>query len=227
MKLFFVMDIMNGIVVLAEKGERHKYRPVAEKSLVVKKSNPLEVLEEIKPRFLYVADLDRILGKGSNLNMLNSISTKVEEMIADCGFRSLEELKNANFIPVLGTETFDITKVADIRGDYYVSLDFRDEKFLDASGRFEDFKSALEFLNSFSFKGVIVLNISRVGSGNPDFELISNVLSLSANPVYLGGGVSGLDDLEKLRDLGCDGVLISSAIHRKAIPLDLIQKGFI
>ncbi|MCS7130340.1 MAG: HisA/HisF family protein [Archaeoglobaceae archaeon] len=227
MKLFFVMDIMNGIVVLAEKGERHKYRPVAEKSLVVRKSNPLEVLEEIKPRFLYVADLDRILGKGSNLNMLNSISTKVEEMIADCGFRSLEELKDANFIPVLGTETFDITKVADIRGDYYVSLDFRDEKFLDASGRFEDFKSALEFLNSFSFKGVIVLNISRVGSGNPDFELLSTVLSLSANPVYLGGGVSGLDDLEKLRDLGCDGVLISSAIHRKAIPLDLIQKGFI
>ncbi|MCS7144625.1 MAG: HisA/HisF family protein [Archaeoglobaceae archaeon] len=227
MKIVFVMDIMNGVVVLAERGERHRYRPVAEKSLIIKKSSPLEVLEEIKPRFLYVADLDKILGVGSNMAILNSISSKVEEMMADCGFRNLEELKDLSFIPVLGTETFDLTKIDKIGRECYVSLDFRDERFLDSSGRFEDFKSALEFLNSFSLKGIIVLNISRVGSGNPDFELISNVLSLSTNPVYLGGGVSGLEDLEKLKDLGCDGVLISSAIHKKAISLDLIRKGII
>jgi len=53
------------------------------------------------------------------------------------------------------------------------------------------------------------------------------VLDLSEHPVYLGGGVSGIEDLEKLKELGCSGVLISTAVHRKAIPLDFIRKGFI
>ncbi|MEM2726818.1 MAG: HisA/HisF family protein [Archaeoglobaceae archaeon] len=227
MKLVFVMDIMNGIVVLAEKGERHRYKPVAEKSLIVKKSSPLEVLDEIKPRFLYVADLDRILGTGNNIKILNSLSSKVEELIADCGFRSLEELKDLSFTPVLGTETFDITKITEIDEECYISLDFRGDDFLDASGKFGDFRNALEFLNSFSLEGIIVLNLKRVGSGSPDFELLSKVLSLSQNPVYLGGGISGMRDLEKLKDLGCKGVLISTAVHKKAIPIDLVCKGFI
>lgn len=227
MKLVFVMDIMKGIVVLAEKGERHRYKPVAEKSLVVKKSSPLEVLDEIKPRFLYVADLDRILGTGNNISILNSLSSKVEEMIADCGFRSIEELEGLSYTPVLGTETFDITKITEISKECYISLDFRGDDFLDSSGKFGDFGSAVEFLNSFSLKGIIVLNLKRVGSGVPDFELLSSVLNLSENPVYLGGGISGLKDLEKLKDLGCDGVLISTAVHKKAIPLELIHKGFI
>jgi len=227
MKLIFVMDIMNGIAVLAERGERQKYRPLAEKSLVVKKSNPIEILEEIKPRFLYVADLDRILGRGSNEATLKSLSEKVEEMMADCGFRSPKELKNFSFTPVLGTETFDLRKIPEIEVDFYVSLDFKEEQFLDASKSFGSFKEAVNFLNSFSVKGLIVLNISRVGSGIPDFELLLEVLNLSEHPVYLGGGVSGMEDLERLKSLGCNGVLLSTAVHRKAIPLELIRLGII
>lgn len=227
MRLIFVMDIMNGLVVLAERGERKKYRPVAESSHIVKNSDPVEVLADIKPKFLYVADLDRILGLGDNMRILKALSDKVDEMMADCGFRSVGELKDLNFIPVLGTETFDITKIGEMSRDCYVSLDFLEEKFLDASGRFGNFRMALEFLNSYSIRGVIVLNIRRVGSGSPDYELLSEVLNISENPVYLGGGVSGLEDLEKLKDMGCDGVLVSTAIHRKRIPLELIRKGFI
>lgn len=227
MRLVFVMDIMNGLVVLAEGGERYKYRPIEEKSEIVKKSNPLEVLSEIKPRFLYVADIDRILGTGSNLILLNSMFSKVEEMIADCGFRTPAELEDIKFIPVLGTETFDLRKLSDVDIECYVSLDFHEDRFIDSSGRFGDFRSAVEFLNSFSLRGLIVLNLKRVGSGSPDLELLSNVMSFSENPVYLGGGVGGMKDLEMLRSLGCKGVLISTAVHRKKIPLELIRRGFI
>ncbi|MDK2876676.1 MAG: phosphoribosylformimino-5-aminoimidazole carboxamide ribotide isomerase [Archaeoglobaceae archaeon] len=227
MKLVFVMDIMNGLVVLAERGERQNYRPVAEKSLIVKESDPFKVLEFIKPRFLYVADLDRITGKGENTEILKSISPMVEEMIADCGFRSPEELEQVNFIPVLGTETFDITRISEIDRDCYVSFDFRENLFLDASERFGDFRNAVDFLNSFSVRGIIVLNIARVGSGKADFRLLEEFLSLSEHPVYLGGGVSDLRDLEILKDLGCAGVLLSTAVHKKRVALDLIQSGFI
>ena len=227
MRLVFVMDVMNGLAVLAERGERQKYRPVAEKSAVVKKSDPLKVLMAIKPRFLYVADLDRILGIGDNAKILRPLSRRVEEMMADCGFRRPEELGELEFIPVLGTETFDLTKISETKGNCYVSLDFREDSFLDASGKFADFKKAVAFLNSIPLRGLIVLNITRVGSGKADFELLAEVLDLSEHPVYLGGGVSGIEDLEKLKELGCSGVLISTAVHRKAIPLDFIRKGFI
>lgn len=227
MKLVFVMDIMNGFVVLAERGERQKYRPLAERSLIIKESDPFKVLEFIKPRFLYVADLDRILGKGENMETLKSLSPMVEEMIADCGFRSFEELEQINFIPVLGTETFDITKLSNTERDCYVSFDFREELFLDASGRFRDFRNALDFLNSLSVRGIILLNMARVGSGKVDFNLLEEFLSFSEHPVYLGGGVGGMEDLEMLKDLGCAGVLLSTAVHKKKVPVDLIQTGFI
>jgi phosphoribosylformimino-5-aminoimidazole carboxamide ribotide isomerase len=227
MRLIFVMDLMSGIVVLAERGERQKYRPVAEKSLIVRNSDPFEVIAEIRPRFLYVADLDRILGAGSNIQVINSLKSRVEEIIADCGFRSAEELESITFVPVLGTETFDITKLAGIKEECYVSLDFHGKRFLDASGKFSDYKKAVEFLNSFPLRGLIVLNIARVGSGSPDIELLTEVLNISSHPVYLGGGISGLSDLEYLKDLGCAGVLISTAVHKKAVPLGLIQRGFI
>lgn len=227
MKLIFVMDIMNGVVVLAERGERQKYRPVAESSHIVKSSDPVEVLAEIKPRFIYVADLDRIMRLGDNMQILKALSSRVDELIADCGFRSVGELGDLNFIPVLGTETFDITKICEVNRDCYVSLDFLEEKFLDASGRFKDFRATIDFLNSYSVCGIIVLNIKRVGSGSPDFRLLSEVLKISDHPVLLGGGVSGIEDLKKLKDMGCDGVLVSTAVHRKKIPLELIRKGFI
>ncbi|MEM1751529.1 MAG: HisA/HisF-related TIM barrel protein [Archaeoglobaceae archaeon] len=221
------MDIMNGVVVLAERGERKKYRPVAESSHLVKSSDPIEVLSEIRPKFLYVADLDRIQRVGDNMGILKALSSGVEEIMADCGFRNVGELKDLNFIPVLGTETFDITEIGKVGKDCYVSFDFLEEKFLDASGRFKDFRVALEFLNSYSIRGIIVLNIKRVGSGSPDFRLLSEVLEISDNPVYLGGGVSGLKDLEKLKEMGCEGTLVSTGVHKKRIPLELIRKGFI
>ncbi|MEM4702170.1 MAG: HisA/HisF family protein, partial [Archaeoglobaceae archaeon] len=133
MKLFFVLDLKDKIAVLAERGERERYKPISEKSLVVKSSDPVDVVKTLKPRFLYVADLDRILGHGNNFQTIEALSNLVEELIADCGFRSVEELEKIRFKPVLGTETFDITK---IDRKCYVSLDFRDS-FLDASGKFK------------------------------------------------------------------------------------------
>uniref|UniRef100_A0A7J2THV2 HisA/HisF family protein n=1 Tax=Archaeoglobus fulgidus TaxID=2234 RepID=A0A7J2THV2_ARCFL len=223
MKIFFVLDIKGKRAVLAEKGEREKYEPLSEKSLVARTDDPIEVVKMLEPRFLYVADLDRISGKGENMGTVEALSKMVEDLIADCGFRKAEELRKISFKPVVGTETFDITE---IDRKCYVSLDFRDS-FLDASRKFRNWKDAIEFLNCLELYGIIVLNLRRVGSLNPDFELLSRVLEISENPVLLGGGVGSFSDLERLKDIGCDGVLIATAIHKKLLPLEIIQKGFI
>ncbi|MEM0203693.1 MAG: HisA/HisF family protein [Archaeoglobaceae archaeon] len=222
MKIFFVLDIRNGVAVHAERGEREKYRPIEEKSLILRTSDPISIVETLKPRFLYVADLDRIAGKGENLQIVEALAGKVEELIADCGFREVEELKGIKFKPVLGTETFDITR---IDRKCYVSLDFFD-KFVDRSQKFRDFREAIEFLNTLELDGVIVLNVKSVGTMSVDFELVSKVVEVSQNPVLAGGGVGGLDDLKKLHEIGCKGALVATAVHKKKLPLDLIREGY-
>ncbi len=221
MKVFFVMDIRDGTVVAGKSGERERYAPINESSSIVSSSDPIEVISVIKPRYLYVADLDRIMGKGDNMAVLDSINRMVDELIADCGFKRPSELEELSFVPVLGTETYDITELVD---NCYVSLDFR-EKFLDASGRFDSWKDAVEYLNSFTLRGVIVLSIHAVGTMRVDLDLLESVMNISDNPVLLGGGVSGIEDLEKLKDMGCSGVLVATAVHRKRIPIDVVRRG--
>ncbi|WP_456468319.1 HisA/HisF family protein [Archaeoglobus sp.] len=221
MKVFFVIDVKDGKVVAGKSGEREKYKPINSLSPLVSSDDPVEVIYQIRPRFLYAADLNRIEGSGDNMKTLTQISPMVDELIADCGFRKAEELKNLPFIPVVGTETFDITQ---INQKCYVSLDFK-EKFLDASGRFENWREAVELLNSFSLYGVIVLSIHSVGTMNTDFSLLQTVLEVSDNPVLLGGGISGMDDLQRLKDMGCKGVLVATAVHKKKIPLEVVRRG--
>ncbi|MCS7119237.1 MAG: HisA/HisF family protein [Archaeoglobaceae archaeon] len=221
MKIFFVLDIKKGIAVLAERGEREKYMPISYRSSILKTNDPIAVVKNLKPRYLYVADLDRISGIGNNFETLKSISKLVEEMIADCGFRNADELEKIDFKPVVGTETFDITK---INRKCYVSLDFRDS-FLEASGKFHNWVEVVEFLNELELEGVIVMNMRKIGSLTPDFDLTSKILDISENPVFIGGGIGSISDLEKLRDMGCKGVLVATAVHKKILPLDLIQKG--
>lgn len=220
MKVFFVIDIKDGAVVAGKKGERDRYSPISESSPLVTSSDPFDVVSAVRPRYLYAADLDKIMGRGDNTLILNQLAQQVEELIADCGFRSPEELEGLSFTPVLGTETYDITKVVN---GCYVSLDFK-EGFMDASGKFGGWKECVEFLNSFDLH-VIVLNIGTVGTMRADFGLLEKVMGVSDNPVLLGGGISGVEDLERLKGIGCSGVLVATAVHRGRIPLEVVRRG--
>ncbi len=223
MKVYFVIDIMRGIVVAAKKGERERYPPIDEVSEIVASSDPVEVIKSIGPRFLYAADLDRIDGRGDNTNILAKLAGVVDELMADCGFRSPEELE-VPFTPVVGTETFDVTLLEKVARKCYVSLDFRDG-LLDASGKFERVEDIVEFLNTLKIAGIIVLPLRSVGTLRADFELAEKVLSMSDHPVLLGGGISGVEDLERARSIGLAGVLIATAVHKRRIPIDIVRRG--
>jgi len=212
------MDILNGEVVRAVRGERSEYKPVHLTSVVVKSSNPFDIFDTLRPEKVYIADLDAITGKGSNFDIIGRLSKKCK-LIADCGFKSIEEVKSLSFTPLLGSETFNLRQVED---GYYVSLDVRDG-FLDASNSFRSVGEAVEWLNSFTLRGVIVLSLRRVGTLHPDFELVEKVVTTSSNPVLVGGGISSIEDIEKLKAMGCRGVLVSTAIHSGLIPADVLR----
>ncbi len=224
MRIYFVIDLMDGLVVRALRGERESYRPIEEFSEVVSSSDPVDVVKEVEPKYLYVADLDRILGKGDNLEVIRKLRDEVDHIIADCGFRSADDLKNVDFTPVLGTETFDLLELEKVEVPAFVSLDMKGERLI--SVRKFELKEALEFLNSFDLPGVIALSMDRVGTKSLDFETIEKVVSESENPVFVGGGISSTEDLVKLKDMGCEGALISTSIHTKSIDVEVVRRGF-
>ena len=52
------------------------------------------------------------------------------------------------------------------------------------------------------------------GSGGPDLGRLRQVLALAGSRrVYAAGGVRNRDDLLAIRELGCAGVLVASALH--------------
>lgn len=221
MRVYFVVDIMNGKVVAARSGERERYVSINLSSEIVKSDDPFEVLEEVSPKYLYVADLDRICGIGENVKLIEDMSEKVHELIADCGFKAGEKI-DYKFKPVLGSETYDLTKIES--KNVYVSLDFM-EDFLDASGKFKSWKKAVEFLNTLELEAIIVLTIKRVGTFFADFELAEEVVRISDHPVMLGGGISGVEDLDRAKEIGLHGVLIATAVHKRKVPLEVVREG--
>ena len=56
---------------------------------------------------------------------------------------------------------------------------------------------------------MLMLDLARVGSGSGvDLELLARIRSrVSTVPLYVGGGVRSIGDVEQLRRVGCDGAL--------------------
>ena len=60
---------------------------------------------------------------------------------------------------------------------------------------------------------LLVTNTRRDGSlEGPDLELLAAVIEASGLPVLAAGGISSLDDLRAVRELGCEGAIAGSAI---------------
>ncbi len=105
MEIIFAMDIRGGIVVKGYKGDRERYEPIERHSKICRTSDPLNVIDTIKPRRTYIADLDRILGVGSNSLIVKRIGTRTKTLV-DLGVRRLDDVREAERIgetAIIGT----------------------------------------------------------------------------------------------------------------------------
>ena len=78
------------------------------------------------------------------------------------------------------------------------------------------------------FEGRIILNLSSVGSedsmGGLDIERLREACD---SQLFYGGGVTGMEDLYRLKDAGYDGAIIATAVHKETVPLDIVKKGYL
>ncbi|MDQ0509780.1 HisA/HisF-related TIM barrel protein [Ancylobacter amanitiformis] len=218
MELIPVLDLMGGAVVHARRGARDAYRPI-ETPLCVG-ATPRDVADallRLAPfRTLYVADLDAIAGRGGHDEVLGELASRHEGLAlwVDAGeARAAAVARRAVHgpgRPVVGSEAVasleqGLAALA-VTGTVF-SLDFGPEG---PRG-----PAALHADSQFWPDTVIVMTLARVGAGEgPDYARLGAILSRAGGrQVYAAGGVRHTDDLARLADLGCAGVLLASALH--------------
>jgi phosphoribosylformimino-5-aminoimidazole carboxamide ribotide isomerase len=221
-KVIPVIDIMNGLVVHAIEGKRDAYKPI-ENSVISSSPNPKDVLFNLYRygfREIYIADLNAIMGRGSNLNVINHAVELGFNVMADIGREGLEKIDSNNIRYVIGTEYISYPYDVEKLHKRIVSLDCfnLETKF---ANMYIDALRAVEAISKIDVAGLIVLDLLRVGSMKGlNLRLIDIVRNVYKGKIYIGGGIRGREDVEALKRFDVEGVLVATAIH-KGIILDL------
>ena len=234
------MDILNGAVVHAVRGDRKQYKPI--KSVLCQTADPLDValaFRKLGFAEVYMADLDAIIRNEPNLAIINQIvKTTGLRIMVDAGVTDLPRAEQllANQVSkvVIGTETlrrisFVAGAVRSLGGNrVVVSLDLKNGRLL---GEFDfgKFPEPLDLLREFQKMGVkqvIVLDLARVGSGEGiDVPFLKKVCEELDFEFFVGGGVRDLPDLIEMNSLGISGVLLATALHSGRITVDKLKRA--
>jgi phosphoribosylformimino-5-aminoimidazole carboxamide ribotide isomerase len=235
-RVIFVLDLLNGEVVHAQRGERDLYKPIHQFSVVVSSSDPVQILEQLRPAEVYVADLNRLMKTGDNRATLTALRERFPDVkiMLEYGIRGMEDLETAAAADladtfVLGTETASLALIADASSagiPVSVSLDLFERAVLVEDQKLKrDPLAVVETLNAYSLTDLIVLDLNRVGTKSGlDLEFLARAAAISEHALLCGGGVRSMDDLIKLKKRGIAGALVATAVHDGSIPIAALQK---
>jgi phosphoribosylformimino-5-aminoimidazole carboxamide ribotide isomerase len=235
MRIIPAIDIINGQCVRLTKGDYSTKK--------VYNENPLEVakmFEDVGIEHLHVVDLDGAKAQHIiNYNILESIASKTNLKVDfGGGLKSDEDLNIAfesganqvtggsiavkNPVKFLNwLETYGTDKII-------LGADCLDKKIAIQGWQEESDKEVISFIKEFVAKGisyVICTDISKDGMlQGPSFELYETILSsVSSVKLIASGGISTFNELPKLADLGCEGVIIGKAIYEGNISLKQLE----
>ncbi len=185
-----------------------------------------ETLLSLYPfRTMYIADLDALMGTGSNLELIQSLVSRFPTTVfwIDQGLshlRSSDPTESA-WITVLGSESLvgsDLTILSKRRDRLVLSLDFSTSGLLGPEVLLENDRLWPD--------RVILMNLNCVGGENgPDWRRLGYFRRKWPNQKFIAaGGVRHEDDLQKLASAGFTATLIATALHRSAIGIPTIRR---
>ena len=229
-RIIFVLDLLDGSVVHAVKGERSKYKPI-HGSMICDSSDPFEVISAVNPREIYIADLDHIQEIGDNFEIIKKISGKTKTMV-DIGVKNMDDVKKCAQIAdtvIIGTETasFEVIEKASIEFPkrINVSIDMKNGYVLTKDTTMEMRPEDLvRRMNKIGIKDIIILDLGKVGtSAGIDEILLKKIAEISIHKILVGGGIKDVNDIETMGRLGVGGALAATAIHNGKIPISFIH----
>ncbi len=220
MELVLAMDLRQNMVVHGKSGNRESYKPLDWG--ISPTAEPLGYLAAIRPKNLYIADLDRIEGTGSHDAIVKQCAEKVSRCYVDRGCRSSDDmLPGKNIKNIIGTETGGAALYRYCGG--YLSIDVKEGRVIPSGKTPEAF---LADARDWHFDGIIILNIGSVGTeSGMDADELGKLRAAYGGRLLYGGGVATVSDLEILSAAGFDGAIIATALHRGQIPVEWIRRG--
>jgi phosphoribosylformimino-5-aminoimidazole carboxamide ribotide isomerase len=238
MRVIGVVDLLDGRAVHARAGDRAHYAPVSALANRPIDGNALALarayVDDLGLAEIYVADLDAIVRRTPQWAMVSSLAALGVPLWLDAGVADAEDLRKAldggATHAVVGLETlasFDELRemcaaVAPARIAF--SLDLRNGGPMARHDEVRDLdvRSIAARAVDAGVVNLIVLDVSRVGvAAGLDLELMAAVRGTApATSLIAGGGVRDADDVRRLADVGCDGVLIATALQNGRIAAD-------
>ncbi|MCW5519489.1 1-(5-phosphoribosyl)-5-[(5-phosphoribosylamino)methylideneamino]imidazole-4-carboxamide isomerase [Aureitalea sp. L0-47] len=235
MRIIPAIDLIEGKCVRLTKGDYN--------TKVIYNEDPLEVAKMFEAHgieYLHLVDLDGAKGgRIINHKVLESITGKTGLKVDfGGGLKSDEDLhiafeSGANQVTggSIAVKSPDIfLKWLKTYGSDKIILgaDARDEKVA-VSGWLEESKEELiPFIRNYRKGGakyVICTDISKDGMlEGPSFQLYEKILNeIEEINLIASGGISKFDELPRLKDLGCEGVIIGKAIYEQRISLKQLE----
>jgi phosphoribosylformimino-5-aminoimidazole carboxamide ribotide isomerase len=242
MRIIPAIDIIDGKCVRLTKGD------YATKKIY--NANPLEVAKQFEAsgiEYLHLVDLDGARAKHIvNYKVLETIATRTNLKVDfGGGLKTREDLITAfncgakqitgGSIAVKEPETFKgwVSKYGGQK--IILGADCIDKKIAVSGWQEQSEEDLIPFIKGYQEKGikyVICTDISKDGMlEGPSIELYKEIISTCSNAseiqsikLIASGGISSTEDIIKLKDMGCEGVIIGKAIYENRISLRALEK---
>lgn len=224
MHIIPVIDLLDGRVVRAVRGERSRYRPIESSLCPGADPAPLAVrlCEHCATGTLYVADLDALQGRPAQIEVLRGLLDVLPrtDLWLDAGFADAEAAEallgalgphRSRVTPVYGSESLAsreaLARCFAPPARALLSLDSRGGAPLDPAG--------VRMAPSLWPERVIAMTLERVGSREgPDLEAFAALRRIAPQARLIGaGGIRDEADLAACAAAGATAWLVASALH--------------
>ncbi len=235
MKIIPALDIINGKCVRLAQGNYNSQK--------IYNENPLEVAKSFEAHgitHLHLVDLDGAkLGHIVNYKILEEISTKTALKIdfggglktnkdVEIAFKSGANQITGGTIAVKNPSLFEEWIQRFGKEKIILGADVLNGKIAVSGWQEESSEELIPFIKNYQTKGiqlVICTDIAKDGMlQGPGFEMYKSVLQEIINiKLIASGGISTFDELPKLAESGCHGVIIGKAIYENRITLKQLE----
>jgi phosphoribosylformimino-5-aminoimidazole carboxamide ribotide isomerase len=235
MRIIPAIDIIDGKCVRLSKGDYNTKK--------IYNENPLEVAKQFEAhgiQYLHLVDLDGAKSsKIVNYKILEQIASKTNLKIDfGGGLKSDSDLQIAfesganqitgGSIAVKNPNLFEewISKYGSKK--IILGADANNEKIAISGWLENSDKDLIPFIQNYKNKGIqyiICTDIAKDGMlEGPSFDLYKRILEqVEEIKLIASGGISTFDELPKLAELGCEGVIIGKAIYENRISLKQLE----
>ncbi len=235
MQIIPAIDIINGKCVRLTKGDFAKQKVYNENPVVAAKS-----FEDAGLQRLHIVDLDGAkAGVIQNLKVLESIAANTK-LVIDFG-GGVKNINDVNSVLNAGASIVTLGSIA-VRNPGIVEewlMEFGPDKILigadvlddkiKISGWMEDGGITIfDFIGkmlALGAKNIFCTDISKDGvMEGPSVELYKKIMDQFPSIILIAsGGVSTMEDVINLKDIGCNGAIIGKAIYEGKITLSQLS----